>query len=331
MEPLTAGVVIALLAVLAAEFVNGWTDAPNAIATVVSTGVMTPRAAIAMAIVLNTLGAMSGTAVAATVGIGIVAPSALTIPAITATMIAIIAWGSLAANLGIPVSKSHALLAGLAGAGFAGGGFEALQWEGWQKVGVGMLCSLGLGFIVAFVLGRIIIRISAGGSPQAAKRMYDYLQMASAGFLAFNHGLNDGQKFMGVFALTLLAGGVTSEFVIPWWVIVVCALTMGLGTSAGGWRIIATVGMKMARLTSWQGFAATAAASGTIFWASLYGVPLSTTHTITSAIVGVSASKRRSDVSWGVLRKIVGAWLLTFPSCALIAYAAALIANGLWA
>jgi PiT family inorganic phosphate transporter len=291
---------------------------------------MTPRAAIAMAVILNTAGAMAGTAVATTVGVGIVAPSALTIPAITATMIAIVAWGSLAANLGIPVSKSHALLAGLAGAGFAGGGFDALQWSGWQKVAIGMVCSIGLGLVVAFIIGRIIMRISAGASPHRAKRMYDYLQMGSAGFLAFNHGLNDGQKFMGVFALTLMAGGVTSEFTISWWVILVCALTMGLGTSAGGWRIIATVGMKMARLTSWQGFAATAAASGTIFGASLYGVPLSTTHTITCAIVGVSAAKRRSDVRWGVLRKIVGAWVLTFPSCALIAYFAALIANRLW-
>jgi PiT family inorganic phosphate transporter len=331
MESLPAGVVIALLAVLAAEFVNGWTDAPNAIATVISTGVLSPRAAIAMAVVFNTLGAMSGTAVATTVGLGIVESSALTIPAITATMIAIIAWGGLAAKLGIPVSKSHALLAGLAGAGFAGGGIDALQWFGWEKVGIGMILSLGLGFLAAFILARIIVRLAASASPHYAKRLFDFLQMGSAAFLAFNHGLNDGQKFMGVFALTLLAGGVTSEFVIHWWVIVICALTMGLGTSAGGWRIIRTVGVKMARLTSWQGFAATTAASGTIFAASVYGVPLSTTHTITSAIVGVGAGKRMSDVRWGVLRKIVVAWLLTFPSCAVIAYLAALIANRLWA
>ncbi len=330
MESLTAGVVVALLAVLAAEFVNGWTDAPNAIATVVSTGVLAPRTAIAMAVVFNTVGAMAGTAVATTVGLGIVAPSALTIPAITATMIAIIAWGSMAAKLGIPVSKSHALLAGLAGAGFAGGGIEALQWHGWQKVGIGMVCSIGLGFVAAFILARIIIRLAADASPQQAKRLFDFLQMGSAAFLAFNHGLNDGQKFMGVFALTLLTGGVTTEFTIPWWVILTCALTMGIGTSAGGWRIIRTVGMKIARLTSWQGFAATTAASGTIFAASIYGVPLSTTHTITSAIVGVVAGKRGSDIRWGVLRKIVVAWFLTFPACAVIAYLAALIANRLW-
>lgn len=331
MDVLTTGVVIALFAVLAAEFVNGWTDAPNAIATVVSTGVMTPRTAILMAVVMNTLGAMSGTAVATTVGQGIVAPSAMTIPAITSSMVAIVAWGTLAAKIGMPVSKSHALLAALAGAGFAGGGLDALQWHGWQKVGIGLVCSIAVGFIAALLLVRLIIRIAANASPHRAKRTFDMLQMGSAAFMAFNHGLNDGQKFMGVFALTLLAGGVTTEFAIPWWVILICAATMGLGTSAGGWRIIETIGSKMARLTTWQGFAATAAASSTIFGASLYGVPLSTTHTITSAIVGVGAGKRVSDVRWGVLRRIVTAWLLTFPSCALIAYGASLIANRLWA
>lgn len=330
MSALTLGLAIALFAVLAAEFVNGWTDAPNAIATVVSTGVMTPRQAIAMAVIMNTVGAMAGTAVAATVGKGIVAPSALTVPAITATMVSIIGWGTLAARLGIPVSKSHALLAGLAGAGFAGGGWEALQWTGWQKVGVGLVASLFVGFGAAFLLGRLIIALAANAPPTRAKRNFDRAQMASAAFMAFNHGLNDGQKFMGVFTMTLLAGGAISEFHIPWWVIVVCAVTMGIGTSFGGWRIIKTVGSKMTRLTSWQGFAATMAAGSTIYVASSYGVPLSTTHTITSAVVGVGASKRASDVRWGVLQRIMLAWVATFPACAVIAYIAANIANRLW-
>ncbi len=330
MSALTLGLAIALIAVLAAEFVNGWTDAPNAIATVVSTGVMTPRSAIIMAVILNTAGAMAGTAVATTVGKGIVEPSALTLPSITATMIAIIAWGTFAAKVGIPVSKSHALLAGLAGAAFAGGGLDALQTSGWQKVGIGIVASIFLGSLIALLIGKLIVRLAADAPPARAKRAFDRLQMISAGFMAFNHGLNDGQKFMGVFALTLLAGGATTEFTIPWWAIVLCALTMGLGTSAGGWRIIETVGVKMARLTSWQGFAATAAASGTIFGASLYGIPLSTTHTITSAIVGVGAARRSSDVRWRVLAKIVMAWVITFPACALLAYFAALFANATW-
>ena len=327
---LTIGLFIALFAVLAAEFVNGWTDAPNSIATVVSTGVMTPRQAIVMAVIMNTIGAMAGTAVAATVGKGIVAPAALTLPAITSTMLSIIAWGAFAARVGIPVSKSHALLAGLAGAAFAGGGLDALQWSGWQKVGIGLVCSIAFGFLGALLIGRLIMAVAANAPPHRAKRLFDRLQMASAAFMSFNHGLNDGQKFMGVFAMTLLAGGATTEFIIPYWVIVVCALTMGIGTSFGGWRIIQTVGFKMARITSWQGFAATMAASSTIFVASAYGIPLSTTHTITSAVIGAGAGKRSSDVRWGVLKKIVYAWCATFPICAALSFVAATIANYFW-
>lgn len=330
MEAVSIGLLIALAAVLAAEFVNGWTDAPNAIATVVSTNVMTPRQAIIMAVVLNTIGAASGTAVAATVGKGIVAPSALTIPAITATMIAIISWGSLAARIGIPVSKSHALLAGMAGAALAGGGWDALQWTGWQKVGIGLVCSLGLGLGAAYLIGRLIIATAANAHPARAKRAFDRAQMLSAGFMAFNHGLNDGQKFIGVFAMTMLAGGATEQFEIHLWTIVLCALTMGIGTSAGGWKIIQTIGAKMTKLTTWQGFAAQAAAGSTIFVSSLLGIPLSTTHTITSCIVGVGASRRIGDVRWGVLKRIGLAWIVTFPVCGFIAFVAALIANRLF-
>lgn len=331
MDALTLGLAIALFTVLAAEFVNGWTDAPNAIATVVSTGVMPVRLAIPMAVIMNVIGAMSGTAVAATVGKGIVDPSALTLPSITAAMLSIVAWGSIAARFGLPVSKSHALLAGLAGAGFAGGGWTALQWAGWQKVLTGMFMSIVLGSVAALLLGLIIIKVSGRSRPARAKKSYDWLTILSAGFMAFNHGLNDGQKFMGVFTTTLLAGGAISKFEIPLWVIVLCAVTMGVGTSFGGWRIIQTVGTKMTRLQSWQGFAAQTAASFTIFGASAYGIPLSTTHTITSAIVGVGASRRLSDVRWGVLKRILLAWLITFPFCAVIAYLAALLANKLFA
>ena len=327
MEALSVGLAVALLTVLMAEFVNGWTDAPNAIATAISTGVMAPRVAIFMAVIMNTIGAMCGTAVAATVGKGIVDPAALTLPSITAAMISIVAWGSIAARMGFPVSKSHALLAGLAGAAFAGGGWAALQWAGWQKVLIGMVLSIGLGSLASFLIGLIIIKFFGNAAPSRAKGAFDRLTVLSACFMAFNHGLNDGQKFMGVFTTTLLTGGAISKFEIPFWVIVLCACTMGLGTSFGGWRIIKTVGQKMARLQSWQGFAAQTAASFTIFGASAYGIPLSTTHTITSAIVGVGASRRVSDVRWGVLRRILMAWVVTFPFCAVIAYLAALAAN----
>jgi PiT family inorganic phosphate transporter len=234
-----------------------------------------------------------------------------------------------AARFGIPVSKSHALLAGLAGAALAGGGWSALQWTGWQKVGIGLLCSLGLGFGGALLIGRLVILLAGNSRPARAKRRFDVLQVLSAAFMAFNHGLNDGQKFMGVFALTMLAGGATQVFEIPFWVVLVCALTMGIGTSFGGWRIIETVGSKMARITSWQGFAAQTSAAFTIFGASHFGIPLSTTHTIATAIVGASASRRTYDVRWGVLRRIILAWCVTFPFCALIAFLAALVANRL--
>jgi PiT family inorganic phosphate transporter len=330
MSVITLGLMVALLAVLVAEFINGWTDAPNAIATVVSTGVMQPRDAVLMAVVLNTLGAMAGTAVAATVGKGIVESKFLTLPAITSAMTAIIVWGVFAARVGLPISKSHALLAGLAGAGLAGGGIAALQWSGWTKVFLGMFCAIPFGFVASILFGKLIIRLAGNARPNRAKRRFDRLQIASAGFMAFNHGLNDGQKFMGVFALTLFLGGATAKFEIPFWVILLCALTMGIGTAAGGWRIIETLGARMTRIVSWQGFVAEASASSTIFVASMFGIPLSTTHTITSCIVGVGASRRLSDVRWGVLRKILLAWVVTFPVCAAIAFVAAKIANALF-
>ncbi len=330
MSWLTLGLIVALTAVLIAEFINGWTDAPNAIATVVSTGVMAPRTAIAMAVVLNTVGAMAGTAVAATVGKGIVESQYLTLPAITAAMIAIIGWGSFAAYAGLPISKSHSLLAGLAGAGLAGGGWGALLASGWTKVFIGMACAVPFGFLATIFLAKAIVHLAGKMRPGRAKHLFDRLQIASAGFMAFNHGLNDGQKFMGVFALTLMLGGATSKFEIPFWVVLICALTMGLGTSWGGWKIIKTVGTKMTRIVSWQGFAAEASASSTIFVASLFGIPLSTTHTITSCIVGAGASRRFADVRWGVLKRIFLAWIITFPVCACIAYVAAVIANRLF-
>jgi PiT family inorganic phosphate transporter len=330
MSYLTFALTIALATVLLAEFVNGWTDAPNVIATVVSTGGLSPRTAIGMAVVMNTLGAMAGTEVAATVGKGIVAPVALTLPAITGAMLSIVAWGTFAAKAGLPVSKSHALLAGLAGAAFQGGGWDALHWDGWVKVGIGLLCSLGLGFAGALVIGKLIIAVAGRASPTRARKRFDYLQIAAAAFMAFNHGLNDGQKFMGVFALTMMAGGAMQVFEIPFWIVIICALTMGLGTSCGGWRIIRTIGMKLTRLTAWQGFAAQFSASCTIFGASIFGIPLSTTHTITTAIVGATASRRTADIRWGVLRRVVLAWVVTFPVCAVLAYVAALAANTLF-
>lgn len=325
MSTVSVALIVALATVLMAEFINGWTDAPNVVATVVSTGVLSPRAAIVMAVIMNMAGAMSGTAVASTVGIGIVDPSALTLHSITAAMLSIVAWGIFAARAGLPISKSHALLAGLAGAAFAGGGWAALEWHGWFKVLVGLGLSLLLGGLASFLIGITIIRLTRNAKPLPTKRGFERASVVAACFLAFNHGLNDGQKFMGVFATTLLAGGAIAKFTIPFWVIVVCAVTMAAGTSVGGWRIIRTIGWRMTRLQVWQGFAAQLSAGLTIFGASQYGVPLSTTHTITSAIAGAAASRRLSDIRWIVLRRIVLGWVITFPVCFVAAYAAASI------
>ena len=327
MSAISVALIVALATVLMAEFVNGWTDAPNVIATVISTGVMSPRAAIVMAVIMNMAGAMSGTAVASTVGTGIVDPHALTLHSITAAMLSIVAWGTFAARAGLPISKSHALLAGLAGAAFAGGGWDALEWHGWSKVIVGLALSLLLGGFVSVLMGTIIIRLTRNAKPLPTKRGFERASIVAACFLSFNHGLNDGQKFMGVFATTLLAGGAIPKFTIPFWAILVCALTMAAGTSAGGWRIIRTIGWRMTRLQVWQGFAAQLAAGLTIFGASQYGVPLSTTHTITSAIAGAAASRRFSDIRWIVLRRIVIGWVITFPVCFAAAYLAARVAR----
>jgi len=314
-----------LLLVLAAEFVNGWTDAPNAIATVVSTRVLSPSQALIMATTLNVLGTMSGTAVAATIGTGIVRPEAINLTVVAAAMVGIISWSTLAWYYGLPTSESHALVSGLTGAGLAAAGPSVLLWDGWRKVLIGILFSTFLGFFVALFIMGMLYRLLAGSRPGTVRRAFGRLQILSAGFMAFSHGSNDGQKFIGTFSLALLLGGLLPEFRIPLWVILTCALTMGVGTAIGGWRIVRTLGLRITKLEPVQGFAAETGAALTIELASRLGIPLSTTHTITTAIMGVGATRRLSAVRWGVTREIVLAWLFTFPASGLVAYLAYLL------
>jgi PiT family inorganic phosphate transporter len=309
-----------LLLVLAAEFVNGWTDAPNAIATVVSTRVLSPYRAVIMAAVLNVLGAMSGTAVAVTIGTGIVDPNVVDLVTVAGAMVGIVLWSTLAWYYGLPTSESHALVAGLAGAGFAVAGPDALLWEGWRKVLIGLGFSSFLGFGAAFILITILYRMLVHSSPGTVRTLFGRLQIFSAAFMAFSHGSNDGQKFMGAFALALVLGGLMPEFHIPLWVILLCATAMGVGTACGGWRIIKTMGIRVTKLEPIHGFAAETAAALVIEAASRLGIPLSTTHTISTAIMGVGASRRFSAVRWGLVAEIVVAWILTFPVCALIGW-----------
>ncbi|MBI2001510.1 MAG: inorganic phosphate transporter [candidate division NC10 bacterium] len=317
-------VIFVLLLVLAAEFVNGWTDAPNAIATVVSTRVLAPYQALLMATIFNILGALSGTAVAATIGKGIVRIEAITIWTVAAAMLGIILWSTLAWYYGLPTSESHALIAGLTGAGLAAGGPGVLLWDGWRLVLIGLLFSTFLGFLGGLTLMTALYRTLQRATPGRVRKIFGRLQVLSAAFMAFSHGSNDGQKFIGVFTLTLLLGGLLPEFRVPLWVILLCAGVMGFGTMVGGWRIIRTMGLRLTKLEPVHGFAAETSAAMAIELASRLGIPLSTTHTINTAIIGVGATRRLSAVRWGVGGQIVLAWILTFPVCGLIAWVVAL-------
>lgn len=318
---ISASLIIALMLVLAAEFVNGWTDAPNAIATVVSTRVLSPYQAIIMAAVMNILGALAtGTAVAVTIGKGIVQPEAICLSTVAAGMMAIVVWSTIAWWFGLPTSETHALVAGLAGAGLAYAGPSVLLWEGWRKVLIGLGLSTIVGFILGYVVMSIIYRLLSRVTMTRVRQVFGRLQVLSAAFMAFSHGSNDGQKFMGAFSLALFLGGVLPQVHVPIWVIFICGTVMGLGTSFGGWRIIRTMGFRLTKLEPVNGFAAESSASMAILLASFTGVPLSTTQTINMAIVGVGSTRRFSAVRWGVTNEIVMAWLLTFPVGGILGY-----------
>ena len=320
---LSLAAIVVLGLVLAAEFVNGWTDAPNAIATAISTRVLSPSRALLLATAFNILGAFSGTAVAATIGKGIVRPEIINIYTVGAAMVGIVFWSTLAARYGLPTSESHALIAGLTGAGLATAGPEVLLWAGWKKVLLGLGFSTFLGFGGGLFLMAVIYNVFAKYPPAVIRRVFSKLQILSASFMAFSHGSNDGQKFIGAFTLVLVLSGVLPVFEVPFWVILLCAGTMGVGTAFGGWKIIRTMGLRLTKLEPVHGFAAETGAAMTIELASHLGIPLSTTHTISTAIMGVGATRRFSAVRWGVSRDMVTAWILTFPVCGLVAWAVA--------
>lgn len=313
---MSKSLVIVLLLVLAAEFTNGLTDAPNAIATVVSTRVLSPLRAVVMAALLNVAGVLAtGTAVALTIGKGIVEPEVIGLHTVAAAMSSIVIWSLAAWRWGIPTSETHALVAGLAGAGLATAGPTVLLWEGWKKVLLGLGFSTVLGFLSSFLVMIAIYWLFRRVSRTFINSFFGRLQILSAALMAFSHGSNDGQKFMGVFALGLFLGGVVPQFQVPLWVVLVCGIIMGIGTAFGGRRIIKTMGFRLTKLEPVNGFAAESSASLVILMSSFLGIPLSTTHTINTAIMGVGATRRLSAVRWGVSKQIVTAWLLTFPVC----------------
>jgi inorganic phosphate transporter, PiT family len=304
------------------DFINGFHDTANAIATSVATRVLTPGRAVLMAAVLNVVGALTGTAVASTVGKGIIAPEMASQELVAAALLSAISWNLITWWLGIPSSSSHALVFSIVGAGIASGGADSIKVSGVTSVLQGMVYSPVLGFLGAFAILFGLIWLVAKWRPRLVERVFGRLQIVSAAFMAFSHGGNDAQKTMGVLTLALASyyGWSGSEWSVPLWVILSAATAMGLGTAVGGWRIVRTMGLKVVELRPIDGFAAETAAGTVIEIASRLGIPVSTTHVISSAILGVGATRRASAVRWGIAGRIVTAWVVTIPICVIFGW-----------
>jgi len=315
---------VAILAItialaLAYAYANGMNDAANAVATAISTRALTPAAAVLMAGVLNAAGALSGTAVAKTIGKGIIDPELMTQYAVASAIAASVIWVIIATRLGFPVSVSHSLIAGVVGAGTAVAGFSELNTAVVVKVLLALALSPLLGFIGGFLLMIAIYWALRRRAPSSVNAVGSKLQILSAAFLSYSHGRNDGQNAMGIIALSW-AVYYSQDLSIDFWMIIVSALAIGLGTAIGGWRVIRTLGMRVTRLEPISGFAANFTAASVIEAASSIGLPVSTTHTSTSTILGVGATRRFSAVRWGVTRSILLAWLVTYPFCLVLGW-----------
>lgn len=313
-------IIIIILLALAFDVSNGWNDSANAIATVVSTRVLSPLAAVIMAASMNILGAFFTTAVAKTIGTGIVAPSAVIQPVVAAALISGFLWNSLMTFLGMPVSASHALIGSLIGAAIAHGGFKILNVWGITKIFSSLLLSPFFGLVLGFIFMILTLKFFGNLSSGFVNKYFGRLQILSSAFMAFSHGSNDAQKVMGIITLALVSGGFIKSVDVPFWVMLICALAMGLGTALGGWKVIKTLGMGMLKLQPIHGFAAETSATLIILGATHFGMPVSTTHVISTTIMGVGATKRLSAVRWGIAGKIVMAWIFTLPICALLAW-----------
>ena len=314
---------------LAFDFLNGLHDAANSIATIVSTRVLRPQYAVFWAGFFNFIAFLFfGLHVAQTVGSGIVSPDLVDDRLIFGALMGAIAWNLITWALGIPSSSSHALVGGLVGAGVAKAGTGAIVWQGLSKTVSAIVLSPLLGFVLALLLVLAVSWIFVRRTPSAVDRLFRSLQFVSASLYSLGHGGNDAQKTMGIIAVLLYAhAGAGAKFEVPFWVVISCQLAMGLGTLFGGWRIVHTMGSRITRLTPMQGFCAETGGAITLFLATALGVPVSTTHTITGAIVGVGAARRVSAVRWNIARNIVVAWVITMPMAGLIAAAFYLAAS----
>ncbi len=304
---------------LAFEFSNGWHDAANSIATVVSTRVLTPFRAVAWAAFWNFIAAfVFGTAVAGTIGKGMIHIEMVTQQVLLAALLGAIAWNLITLILGLPTSSSHALMGSYGGAAVAHAGYKSLILGGWVKPVLFIFLSPVIGGLLSIILTIAASWIVRRQRPRRVDRVFRRLQLLSAALFSLGHGTNDSQKGMGIITAALVAGGLLKSFSVPYWVIICCHLAMGGGTMAGGWRIIKTMGQRITKLTPFGGFSAETAGGLTLVMNAAFGIPVSTTHTITGAIVGVGATHRLTAVRWGVTRRIVWAWVLTIPGAALI-------------
>ncbi|HEY7129253.1 MAG TPA: inorganic phosphate transporter [Nitrospira sp.] len=318
MPELTGMLFLVVVLALMFDFSNGWHDSANAVATVVSTRVVSPFAAVIGAGVLNVAGAFMSTAVAKMVGSGIVDPASVTQHMVAAALAGAICWNLFTLLLGLPTSSSHALIGGMVGAAVTHGGWETVKLTGLRSVLEAMVLSPFFGFAMGLALMVLISWLFFRVTRSVATRLFKRLQLISACFMAFSHGANDAQKSMGIITLALLSAGQIPSAEVPTWVIGACALAMGLGTAAGGWRIVRTLGMKIVKLEPVHGFAAETGAATVLMFTAHIGLPVSTTHTITSSVMGVGAIKRLSAVRWGVTRRILYAWLFTLPGAAML-------------
>ncbi|HEX5239632.1 MAG TPA: inorganic phosphate transporter [Candidatus Limnocylindrales bacterium] len=317
--------IVVLLLGIGFDYANGFHDTANAIATSVSTRALSPQYAILMSAAANFIGALTGTAVAKTIAAGIA-----TTPSgdagqivVAAALVGGIAWDLITWRLGIPTSSSHALIGGLIGAAIAASGVSSLNGPGIaEKVLVPLVLSPILGIIVGFAAMVVLLNVFRRAHPRRLNERFRRLQLLSAAYMAFSHGSNDAQKTMGIVTLALVAAGILSEPVVPLWVILMAATAMAFGTAAGGWRIIRTMGQRVVKLDPVHGLAAETTAATIILGASAFGMPVSTTHVISSAIMGVGASERLSAVRWGVAWNIVVAWVLTIPASAIVSFVA---------
>jgi PiT family inorganic phosphate transporter len=330
----TAVILLCVVVVLTLifDFINGFHDAANAIATVVSTRVMRPTTAVLYGGILNFAGALLGTEVAATIGKGLVDANVISLQTVMCTVLAAIAWNLITWYKGLPTSSSHAIIGSLMGATFAStmSGHSIIWPAVFKKVLVPMVASPLMGLFIGFALMGLLTWVVYRINPGKINRIFGKLQILSAGFMALSHGHNDAQKSMGIIALALVLAFPGQEFHVPLWVIITCAIAMGLGTMCGGWRIIRTLGSKMIKLQPVHGFAAETTASLIIAGASHWGIPVSTTQVISSSILGVGATRRLSAVRWGIVGNIMWAWVLTIPLTFIFAAIFMLVAKALF-